>query len=68
MDSGGISRLSKKAFWPLPWELNYKKETPQAFRSMLSFFSKKKSLSQKTISFLTLSFIINISCISILDF
>jgi hypothetical protein len=47
MDSGGISRLSKKAFWPLPWELNYKKETPQAFRSMLSFFSKKKKVSPK---------------------
>jgi hypothetical protein len=50
MDSGGISRLSKKAFWPLPWELNYKKETPQAFRSMLSFFSqKKKSLPKNNI-------------------
>jgi hypothetical protein len=47
MDSGGISRLSKKAFWPLPWELNYKKGTPQAFRSMLSFFSKKKKVSPK---------------------
>jgi len=48
MDSGGISGLSKKAFWPLSWELGYKRETLQAFRGILSFFSQKKKSLPKT--------------------
>jgi hypothetical protein len=46
MDSGGISRLFKKAFWPLPWELNYKKR-PLKPSGACYHFSLKKKVSPK---------------------
>jgi hypothetical protein len=50
MDSGGISRLFKKAFWPLPWELNYKKRPLKPSGACYHFsLKKKKSLPKNNI-------------------
>ena len=37
MGSEGISKLFNKTFWPLPWQLVYKKETPTTSEDRLIF-------------------------------
>jgi hypothetical protein len=44
MGSEGISKLFNKTFWPFPWQLVYKKETPITSEDRLIFSSENFTL------------------------